>query len=103
MRQVLFALAILCAILSGWLPAMAATLAAAQPAGLHAMHGTTGQDEHGKAKPAAHPPACSACYAIAAGPLDAPAGLSSIASRLSAAAPRLDGLAPRPLDPPPRS
>lgn len=106
MRQVLFVLAILGAVLSGWVPAAAATMTAAQPAGMHAMHQTAGEDgggEHGKAKPSAHPLACSACFAIEAARLE-PIGRSlDISSRVSAATPQLAGLALPPLDPPPRS
>ena len=100
MRQLLFALAVLGAVLSGWVPAMAATLAAAQPAAIHAMHG---EHEHGKTKPAAHPLACSACFAIEAGRLETPDRLSVLVGHVAAAMPRLHGHAPAPLDPPPRS
>jgi hypothetical protein len=40
---------------------------------MHAMHqmaGENGGSEHGKSKPAAHPVACSACFAIEAARLD---------------------------------
>lgn len=106
MRQVLFVLAILGAVLSGWVPAVAATMTAAQPAGMHAMHHMAGEDgggEHGKTKPSAHPVACSACFAIEAARPE-PIGRSlDISSRVSAATPQLAGLALPPLDPPPRS
>ena len=104
-------LAILGALLSGWLPAMAATLHVAQPAGVHSMHDMgekiggkkDGGGEHGKTKPMAHPVACSACFAIEAERI-VPAGRLLIPlERASALSPALDGLALRPLDPPPRS
>lgn len=105
MRQVLFALAVLGAVLSGWVPAIAATLSVAQPSGLHhAMHQTaTEEDEHGKSKPAAHPIACSACFAIEAERLEPPNRVLDVSSRVCAAMPRFAGLALSPLDPPPRS
>ena len=106
MRQVLFVLAILGAVLSGWVPAVAAAMTAAQPAGLHAMHAMTGEDggsEHGKSKQVLHPVACSACFAIEAQRPE-PLGRSlDISSRVVATTPPLSGLALRPLDPPPRS
>ncbi|WP_119254418.1 hypothetical protein [Shinella zoogloeoides] len=106
MRQVLFVLAILGAVLSGWVPAVAATMTAAQPAGMHAMHHMAGEDgggEHGKAKPSAHPLACSACFAIEAARLEPIGRDLDISSPVSAATPQLAGLALPPLDPPPRS
>ncbi len=106
MRQILFVLAILGAVLSGWVPAIAATLHAASPAGMHAMHQTASEDggsEHGKTKPAAHPVACSACFAIEAVRLEPMNRALDIASRFSAETPPLAGLALSPLDPPPRS
>lgn len=106
MRQVLFILAILGALFSGWIPAVAATLSAGQSAGMHAMHQMTKEDggsEHGKSKPAAHPLACSACFAIEAHRPEPRGRTLDISSRLSAAVPRLAGLALIPLDPPPRS
>lgn len=106
MRQILFVLAILGAVLSGWVPAIAATLHAASPAGMHAMHRTANEDgggEHGKSKAAAHPIACSACFAIEAGRLEPLNRALDIASRFSAETPQLAGLALSPLDPPPRS
>lgn len=105
MRQVLLTLAILGALLSGWLPAMAATLSVVQPAGVHAMHDMAGKNSvgHGKTKPMSHPVACSACFAIEAERLE-PAGRVLVLSERSAAAPpALVGVEPRPLDPPPRS
>lgn len=106
MRQVLFVLAILGAMLSGWVPAVAATLHAAPQAGMHTMHQTAGDDgahaQH-KGKAAAHPIACSACFAVEAA---RPAPLYrrlDISSRIPATMPRLAGLFPFPLDPPPRS
>ncbi|WP_337182100.1 hypothetical protein [Shinella sp.] len=105
MRQVVFVLAILGAVLSGWIPAVAATLAAAQPAGLHAMHRVQeekGGEEHGKAKPTAHPLACSACFAIEAARLEPSDGRATLSSRLPATVAQLAGLTPPPLDPPPR-
>ena len=105
MRQVLLMLAILGALFSGWLPAMAATLNAAQPAGAHAMHDMAGKNggEHGKTKPMAHPVACSACFAIEAERLE-PAGRVAVRSERSPAiVSALAGLQLRPLDPPPRS
>ncbi|MEW9616421.1 hypothetical protein AB3G45_21625 [Shinella sp. S4-D37] len=106
MRQFLFVLAILGAVLSGWVPAIAATQHAAQT-GMHAGHPVAGA-AHGKAEqdrtnPAVHPMACSACFAIeTAGPqpLQSRIGLSH---RFTAAVRQLAGLALRPLDPPPRS
>ncbi|MGB3813249.1 MAG: hypothetical protein WA950_08475 [Shinella sp.] len=106
MRQILFVLAILGAVVSGWVPAIAATLHAAQPAGMHAMHQTAMDDtggEHGKSKPAAHPTVCSACFAIEAHRLEPPSRIPDISSRVSAATPQFSGLALPPLDPPPRS
>ena len=106
MRQVLFILAILGAVFSGWVPAVAATLSAGQPAGMHAMHQMTNEDggsEHGKSKPAAHPLACSACFAIEVQRLEPRDRTLDISSRLSAAVPALAGRALIPLDPPPRS
>lgn len=104
MRQVVFVLAILGAVLSGWIPAVAATLAAAQPAGMHAMHRMQEENggEHGKAKPAAHPLACSACFAIEAARLEPPDGRATLSSLLPATVAQLAGLTPPPLDPPPR-
>ena len=105
MRQILFIFAILGAILSGWVPALAATLHVAQPAGLHAMHQTTGAKggEHDTSKPAAHPLACSACFAIEAARMEPPGRMSGLSDRFSAATPHLAGLLHRPLNPPPRS
>ena len=102
MRRILFTLAILGAVLSGWMPA----LAVAQPAGMHAMHamadeGSTG--EHDKSKSSTHPIACSACFAIVVSRLEPPGHSLDISSRLSEATPQLSGLALRPLNPPPRS
>lgn len=105
MRQILLALALLGALLAGWMPAMAATMAVAQPAHMHAMHagaGKTGGEEEGKVKPMAHPVACAACFAIEAARLEAPDRIAGLSSRLPAATPQLAGLALRPLDPPPR-
>lgn len=106
MRQALFILAVLGALVSGWIPAVAATLGAGQDAGMHAMHRMTHEDghgEHGKAKPAAHPLACSACFAIEAQRLEPRGRTLAISSRMTAAMPRLAGRAPVPLDPLPRS
>ena len=106
MRQILFIFAILGAILSGWVPAMAATLNAGQTAGMHAMHQMAGEDggsKHGKAKPSAHPVACSACFAIEAGRLEPLGRIAEVSNHVSAATPQLSGLALPPLDPPPRS
>jgi hypothetical protein len=115
MRQILFVLAVLGAIVSGWVPAIAATLDAAGP--FHGMHATAiaaagdvhaaherdhGQ-QHEKTKPAAHPVACSACFAIEAARLEPLNRRLDISSPVSAATPQLAGLAPSPLDPPPRS
>jgi hypothetical protein len=105
MRQIFLVLAILGAVLSGWVPAIAATLHAGQTAGLHTMHQMAGEEdgsEHGKAKPAAHPVACSACFAIEAQRLEPVSLVLDISSRVSAAMPQLAGLALPPLDPPPR-
>ena len=99
-------LALLGAVLSGWVPAMASTLAAAQPAGMHAMHGMAAEDgssEHGKSKPTAHPVACSACFAIEAERLETPRRLAEMSRHEVASPPLLSGLSLRPLDPPPRS
>ncbi|MCR6499283.1 hypothetical protein MUO32_09590 [Shinella sp. CPCC 101442] len=98
-------LAILGALFSGWLPAMAATLNAAQPAGAHAMHDMAGKNggEHGKTKPMAHPVACSACFAIEAERLEPAGRISVLSERTAIAPPALVGLEPHPLDPPPRS
>lgn len=109
MRQMLLILALVGAIVSGWLPAMAATLDVARPDAMHAMHQTVADesgsehDEHGKTKPAAHPLACSACYAIEADQPDARSRMISISSDISAAMPQLAGMDLCPLDPPPRS
>lgn len=106
MRQVLFVFAILGAILSGWVPAMAGALNAGQTAGMHAMHQMAAEDggsEHGKAKPSAHPVACSACFAIEAGRIEPPSRVIEVSSHVSAITPQLAGLALPPLDPPPRS
>jgi hypothetical protein len=106
MRQVLFVLAILGAMISGWVPVVAATLHAAPQAGMHAMPPMAGDDGAAaghKGKAAAHPVACSACFAIEA---ERPAPLyrrPDISGRVPAATPRLAGLGPFPLDPPPRS
>jgi hypothetical protein len=107
MRQILFVLALLGAVLAGWIPAMAATMTVAQPASMHAMHamaGETGGEAEGKgtAKPMAHPVACAACFAIEAERLEAPGRISTLSSRLPAVTPQLAGLALRPLNPPPR-
>lgn len=107
MRQILFVFAILGAVLSGWVPAIAATLSIAQPAGMHAMHQMTaekdGSEHGGKSKHAAHPVACSACFAIEAAGLDPVHQALDVSSHASAAVPQLVGLALPPLDPPPRS
>lgn len=106
MRHLLFVLALLGAVLAGWMPAMAATMSAAQPAGMHAMHAMdadTGGDTQNKAKPMAHPVACAACFAIEAERLEAPGRILTPSTHLPAATPQLAGLAPHPLDPPPRS
>ena len=107
MRQILFVLALLGAVLAGWIPAMAATMTVAQPAGMHAMHAMTGETgdtsaDKGKTKPMAHPVACAACFAIEAERLETPARVSTLSSRLPAVTPQLAGLALRPLNPPPR-
>ncbi len=102
MRQILLMLALVGAIVSGWVPAMTATLAAAQPTGMHAMHDTTGEDD-GREEGKSHPIACSACFAIEAERLETPDRLSEMSSHIPAATPQLAGLARRPLDPPPRS
>ena len=106
MRPFLFVLAILGALFSGWLPAMAATMTVGQPAGAHAMHdrdGKNGGGEHGKTKPMAHPVACSACFAIEAERIEPAGRLLVLSERTPLIPPALAGLAPRPLDPPPRS
>ncbi|AOF88351.1 hypothetical protein [Sinorhizobium sp. RAC02] len=107
MRQILFVFAILGAVLSGWVPAIAATLSVAQPAGMHAVHqmATEKDDsEHGNtSKPAAHPVACSACFAIEAFGLAPVRQALDASSPASAAVPQLIGVALPPLDPPPRS
>ena len=106
MRQVLFVLAILGAMISGWVPVVAATLHAAPQAGTHAMHPMAGDDGAApgpKGKAAAHPVACAAWCAIEA---ERPAPLYrrlDSSGRVPAATPRLAGLGPFPLDPPPRS
>lgn len=107
MRQILLIVAILGAVLSGWVPAVAATLSIAQPAGMHAMHQMAkekGDGEHGdKSKPAAHPAACSACFAIEVSGLDPVRQALDVSSHTSTAVPQLIGLALPPVDPPPRS
>lgn len=106
MRQVLFLFAILGALLSGWLPAMAATLSVGQPASVHAMHDRDGKDgggDHSKTKPMAHPVACSACFAIEAERIEPAGRLLVLSERTHAIASALAGLELRPLDPPPRS
>ena len=102
----LFILALLGAVLSGWVPAIAATLDAGRTGGMHAMHQMADEDggsEHGKSKPAAHPVACSACFAIEAERLEPLSRTFEVSSLVSAAVPQLAGLALPPLDPPPRS
>ena len=102
----LFVLALVGAVLSGWLPAISATMNAGQTTGMHAIHQTDGENgkgEHGKSKPVAHPVACSACFAIEAARLEPLNRSLDISSRVSAATPQLAGLALRPLNPPPRS
>ncbi|MCJ8053026.1 hypothetical protein GB928_014285 [Shinella curvata] len=106
MRQVLFLFAILGALFSGWLPAMAATLSVGQPAGVHAMHDMNGKDgggDHGKTKPMAHPVACSACFAIEAERIEPAGRLLVLSEHTPALPPALAGLALRPLNPPPRA
>lgn len=107
MRQILLIVAILGAVLSGWVPAVAATLNIAQPAGMHAMHQMakeSGDSEHGdKSKPAAHPVACSACFAIEVSGLGPVRQALDVSSHTSTAVPQLIGLALPPVDPPPRS
>lgn len=104
MRQFLLIFALLGAVISGWVPAMAATLHAAQPSHTQTMHhGNDGSGEHGKSKPAAHPVACSACFAIESQKLEPANRLIDISARVSVTTPRLAGLALSPLDPPPRS
>lgn len=106
MRQIFLILAVLGAVISGWVPAVAATMNAALPAGMHAMHQTAGEEsgsEHGKSKAVAHPVACSACFAIEAVRIEPRGRMLDISSRVSAAMPQLSGLALPPLDPPPRS
>lgn len=106
MRSFFFVLALLGAVLAGWMPAMAATMSVAQPAGMHAMHvmdGENGGDTQNKSKPMAHPVACAACFAIEAERFEAPGRILTPLSRLSAVTPQLAGLALRPLNPPPRS
>lgn len=105
MRQILFVLAVLGALLAGWVPAMAATADVARPAAesVHAMHHAghdEGEKEHGKA--AAHPTACTACFAIAAGTIEAGTPGAKAPARLVPLSRHLTGLAPLPLDPPPR-
>lgn len=106
MRQILFVLAILGAVLSGWVPVIAATQHAAQT-GMHAGHpvagATHGKAKHDRTNPAVHPMACSACFAIeAAGPQPLKNRIG-MPHRFTAAVPQLAGLALQPLDPPPRS
>jgi hypothetical protein len=107
MRHILLVLAIVGAALSGWVPAVAATLDAGHAAGMHAMHRMPVEDdgsEHDKAKtPAAHPIACSACFATQAEwpePMSRP---SDVSGHVATVVARLAGLAVPPLDPPPRS
>ena len=97
----LFVLALVGAVLSGWLPAISAAMNAGQATGMHAMHQTDGED--GKSKPVAHPVACSACFAIETARLEPLNRSLDISSRVSATMPQLAGLALRPLNPPPRS
>lgn len=106
MRHILLVLAVLGAVLSGWVPAIAATLNAGNAAGMHATHQMQAEDggsEHKKAKPAAHPVACSACFATEAERLEPMSRPSAISSPVSAAVAQLAGLALPPLDPPPRT
>lgn len=107
MRQILLVFAILGAVLSGWVPAVAATLSIAQTTGMHAMHQMAtekGDSKHGeKSKPAAHPVACSACFAIEVSGLDPVRQALDVSSPTSATVTQLIGLALSPRDPPPRS
>lgn len=104
MRQVLFVLAIVGAVLAGWMPAVAATLDAAPQAGMHAMHHAPGGDDtQGKAKASVHPFACSACFAIEAARVTPPGHSLAVSSRIPSATPQFAGRGPCPLDPPPRS
>lgn len=107
MRQFLLVVAILGAVLSGWVPAVAATLSLAQPGGMHALHQMakkTGDGEHSdKSKPAAHPVACSACFAIEVSALDSVRQALDVSSHTATAVPQLTGRALPPVDPPPRS
>lgn len=104
MRTLFLIFAILGAVLAGWVPAMAGTLHAAQiPAAQAVQMHDHGSGDHGKSKPAAHPIACAACFAIEAEPLFPESRRLDISARMSSAEPRLAGRALSPLDPPPRS
>lgn len=100
MRRLAFALAILGALLAGWLPALAASAGAAQAvvhAGDHAGH----HGDHGK--PAQHPVACPVCFAIVAQALETPRRQAVASARFSFAVAALDGLTLSPRAPPPRA
>ncbi|MCJ8151583.1 hypothetical protein [Shinella sedimenti] len=104
MRKIFLIFAILGAVLAGWVPAMAGTLHAARMPAAQAVHmHDHGSGEHGKTKPAAHPVACAACFAIEAGTLLPTNRRLDISARISSAEPRLAGRALSPLDPPPRA
>ena len=106
MRQILFVLAILGAMFSGWVPSIAAALDAGQSPGLHAMHHMAEDDAGGDRRPsksAFHPLACSACFAIETGRIEPQKRRMAVSSRVSAATPRLAGVFLAPHDPPPRS
>jgi hypothetical protein len=106
MRPFLFVLAMLGALLAGWVPAMAATFDAGRIAAYdahagHQGHHGSGEDQHGKK--ALHPMACPACFAIPTTAIEAVPPLSFTSAYMSLRAPRFIGVEPLPLDPPPRS
>lgn len=104
MKRMMVILAVLGAVLSGWIPAMAATmtLGHAVPAAHHAS-GTDSGTDHGKPAKAVHMTACSACFAIEATRIDERNRPVIIAARVSFATAPLDGLTVPPADPPPRT
>ena len=100
MRRLAFALAILGAMLAGWLPAMAAS-AGTGPAVIHAGDHRGHHGDHDKA--AQHPVACPVCFAVAAQAFETPPRQAAASVHLSFAMAALDGLTLSPRTPPPRA
>ncbi|WP_147272154.1 hypothetical protein [Phyllobacterium salinisoli] len=113
MRRFIILIAVLGALVSGWLPALSATF---DIGGGHTMSGTEtahslhrGSHEHGSRQSderkdaAVHPMLCAACFALPAESGPALRKVAPVSAYGAALAQPLAGTVPSPLSPPPRA